>query len=48
MKPILDEIIYIGRRLFERKLFDMAGGNISVRQGDQLLLTARYSASQRH
>jgi L-fuculose-phosphate aldolase len=48
MKSILDEIIYVGQRLFERKLFDMAGGNISVRQEAQLLITARYSASQRH
>jgi L-fuculose-phosphate aldolase len=44
----IEQIIYVGQRLFERKLLDMCGGNISVRQGDQLLLTARYSASQRH
>ena len=48
MTSIPEQIIYVGCRLFERKLLDMAGGNISVRDGDKLYITARYSASRRH
>jgi L-fuculose-phosphate aldolase len=48
MKSISEQIIYAGQRLFERKLLDMCGGNISVRNGDKLLITARYSATRRH
>lgn len=47
-ESIVEQIIYAGRRLFERRLLDMAGGNISVRQGNQIFLTARYSGSRRH
>jgi L-fuculose-phosphate aldolase len=48
MESISEQIIYAGRRLFERKLLDMAGGNISVRDGDAIYITARYSGSKRH
>ena len=48
MNPAIDQIIYAGRRLFERKLLDMCGGNLSIRDGDQLFITTRYSGSQRH
>ncbi|MFC1975455.1 class II aldolase/adducin family protein [Chloroflexota bacterium] len=48
MKSIPEQIIYTGRLLFERKLFDIAGGNISVRNGDTIYITARYSGSKRH
>jgi L-fuculose-phosphate aldolase len=45
---IPEQIIYAGHRLFERKLLDMAGGNISVRDGDTIYITTRYSGSKRH
>ena len=48
MTSIIEQIIYIGQRLFERKLFDIAGGNISVREGNRIFITARYSGSKRH
>ncbi|MBN1220421.1 MAG: class II aldolase/adducin family protein [Anaerolineae bacterium] len=48
MASIPQQIIYAGQRLFERNLLDMAGGNISVRHGDTIYITARYSGSQRH
>lgn len=48
MESIIEQIIYAGHRLFERKLLDMAGGNISVRNGDQIFITTRYSGSKRH
>ncbi len=48
MESIIEQIMYAGRRLFERKLLDMCGGNISVRSGDQIFITTRYSGSKRH
>ena len=37
-----------GRLVFERHLTDAAGGNISVRVGDSVCITPRYSGSRRH
>lgn len=37
-----------GRLVFERHLTDAAGGNISVRVGDSVCITPRYSGSKRH
>ena len=34
--------------VFERHLTDAAGGNISVRVGDSVCITPRYSGSRRH
>lgn len=48
MKSVVEQIIYAGCRLFERKLLDMCGGNISVRDGGQIFITARLSGSARH
>jgi L-fuculose-phosphate aldolase len=41
-------IAYTGRLLFERFLADAAGGNLSVRVGNRVCITPRYSGSQRH
>ncbi len=48
MNPIVEQIIYAGHRMFERKLLDICGGNISAREGDTIYITTRYSGSQRH
>jgi len=48
MDDIRTQLAYVGRMLFERRLADMAGGNISARQGDHILISPRYSGSQRH
>ena len=40
-------IVRIGKMLFKRHLTDAGGGNISVRVGDVLCLTPRYSGGQR-
>jgi L-fuculose-phosphate aldolase len=40
-------IARIGRLLFERHLTDSAGGNVSVRVGDQVCITPRYSGQSR-
>ncbi|MCP4357529.1 MAG: class II aldolase/adducin family protein [Chloroflexi bacterium] len=48
MNPTVEQIIYAGERLFERRLLDMCGGNISARDGDTIYITTRFSGSQRH
>ena len=41
------KIADIGRMLFERRLTDAAGGNVSARVGDKVCITPRY-AGQKH
>ncbi|MBM4431862.1 MAG: hypothetical protein FJ026_16175, partial [Chloroflexi bacterium] len=48
MNDIRAQLAYVGRMLFERRLADMAGGNISARQGERILISPRYSGSKRH
>lgn len=43
-----NKIAETGRLVFERHLTDAAGGNISVRVGDSVCITPRYSGSRRH
>jgi ribose 5-phosphate isomerase B len=43
-----NKIAETGRLVFERHLTDAAGGNISVRVGDSVCITPRYSGSKRH
>lgn len=47
-RPVPEQIIYVARRMFERRLTDMAGGNISVRVGDLIYITPRYAGSRQH
>src|SRR5215216_2515886 len=42
------KIAETGKLVFERHLTDAAGGNISVRVGDSICITPRYSGSKRH
>lgn len=42
-----NKIAEIGKAVFERHLTDAAGGNISVRVGDLVCITPRYSGSKR-
>src|SRR5215216_1408567 len=42
------KIAETGRMVFARHLTDAAGGNISVRVGDSVCITPRYSGSKRH
>lgn len=48
MTTISEQIIYVARYMFEQRLTDLAGGNISVRDGDQIHMSARYSGSKKH
>lgn len=41
-------IAHIAAILFDRRLLDISGGNISVRVGDKVCLSPAYSGSQRH
>lgn len=47
-QTIPEQIAYVGRRMFERRLTDMAGGNISVRQDETLYISPSFSGSRRH
>jgi L-fuculose-phosphate aldolase len=38
----------IAKRMFERRLLDTAGGNISVRCGEQILISPKYAGSKQH
>lgn len=50
MQPqsIPEQIVHVARLMFERRLTDMAGGNISVRNGDNLYITPRFAGSRQH
>ena len=48
MENIREQLAYIGRMLFERRLMDTAGGNISARQGNRIFISPKYSGSKRH
>ena len=50
MDPTVDvprAIAQTASLLFARRLLDMCGGNLSVRAGDRVFMTARYSGSRR-
>lgn len=42
------QVAQTAQLMFERRLTDMAGGNVSARDGALLYITARYSGSKRH
>jgi L-fuculose-phosphate aldolase len=48
MENVREQLAYIGRMLFERRLTDTAGGNISARQGNRIFISPKYSGSKRH
>ncbi len=48
MPTVPEQIVMIGRWLFERRLLDMSGGNISARWDDQICITPRHSGSRKH
>lgn len=41
-----EQIAHVGRLLIQRRLTDFCGGNISLRQGDQVFMSPRYAGSQ--
>ncbi|MEJ5247921.1 MAG: class II aldolase/adducin family protein [Caldilinea sp.] len=47
-QSIAEEIIQVARLMFDRRLTDIAGGNISARAGDKIYITPRYAGSRQH
>jgi L-fuculose-phosphate aldolase len=47
-ESIINEIIEIGRLMYDRFLTDAAGGNISVKSWDRIYLTPRYAGARYH
>lgn len=41
-------VAYIGRLMFERKLTDISGGNVSLRAGEVIYCTPRYAGHRWH
>ncbi len=41
-----ETLAYVGRLLFERRLADFAGGNLSLRVGDEIYITPRFSGAR--
>jgi L-fuculose-phosphate aldolase len=41
-------LAYVGRLLFERRLADFAGGNLSLRVGELIYITPRFSGARQH
>ncbi len=48
MQTIPEQIAYIGKRLFERRLTDMSGGNISARGENTIYISPRFAGSKKH
>ena len=45
---IPEQIVYTGKFMFERDLTDIAGGNISVHDGDKIYMTPTLAGNQYH
>lgn len=48
MESLAEQIVYIGQLMFERRLTDISGGNISARDGDTIYITPRFAGSKQH
>ena len=46
MKDIKEEIIKICKLIYKKNLTDAAGGNVSVKEGEYIYLTSRFSGSK--
>lgn len=41
-----EKIVRLGKLMFDRHLTDLAGGNLSIRVGDEVLMTPKYAGSK--
>ena len=48
MNNIPEQLCEAGRIMFDKRLTDMAGGNISARVGDKVYMSPRYAGSRFH
>jgi L-fuculose-phosphate aldolase len=48
LENLPEQIVEVARLLFDRKLLDIAGGNVSARSGSHVYMSPRYSGGQQH
>jgi L-fuculose-phosphate aldolase len=48
METIAEKIAYVGKMMFDRRLTDFAGGNVSAREGNRIYISPRYAGSLYH
>jgi L-fuculose-phosphate aldolase len=48
MQTIPEQIVYVARLMFEQRLTDISGGNVSVADKGQIYITPRFAGSQQH
>ena len=48
MKKLAEQVAYIAGLMFDRHLTDIAGGNVSAKDGDRIYITPRYAGSKKH
>lgn len=48
MSLFAEKLIEAGKIMFEKRLTDMCGGNISIRDGDTVYMSPRYSGQRYH
>ena len=48
MDSFREKVSYIGRMMFQLRLTDLAGGNVSGREGDHIFISPKYSGSRMH
>jgi len=48
VKEPAETVVYLGKLIFERRLTDIAGGNLSCRVGDQIYMTPTGAGQKRH
>jgi ribulose-5-phosphate 4-epimerase/fuculose-1-phosphate aldolase len=48
MQTVPEQIVYVAQRMFERRLTDMSGGNISARSEGRVFVSPRFAGSKKH
>lgn len=48
MRSVAETVAYVGQMMFQRRLTDFAGGNVSAREGTRIYISPRYSGSIYH
>ena len=48
MPTVRELVAYTGRLMFERRLTDISGGNVSALDGDNIVITPRFAGSRQH
>ena len=47
-QTVRELVAYTGRLMFERRLTDISGGNVSALDGDNIVITPRFAGSRQH